>query len=195
MRLACLCERNRSYIFLPLLGPQKEKKRRANGKRWSHFLGAVEYKRSWQVCTYWNVLLSHTCGEHTHQTWSLASHRRILLLTDSCKNYLAQVLRSRGGRYGEFWIWTNGSREIPAGQAGLQWNKTHQWGVSQVCQQSNSEGLLLLEPTLTGKTELVLRSVRIWRAGLLKEMKQRISSAWDRGTSTSRTLTKIEAAL
>lgn len=58
--------------------------------------------------------------------------------------------RESGGRYGEFWEWTNSSIEISQSQAGLQWNKTHQWGVSsKVCEQSNSEGPLLREPTLT----------------------------------------------
>lgn len=44
--------------------------------------------------------------------------------------HFSSCARMPGGRYGEFWPGTNDSREMSGSQAGLWWNKTHQWGVS-----------------------------------------------------------------
>lgn len=116
---------------LPLHGPPQEERGKVSGQQRSHFLWAAEYQRSWQVCTYWNVLLSHTCDEHTHQAWSLSSHWSISALNDKWKNYLAPVLRSQGAGMVSSEYEPMAVEKSLSGQAGLQWNKTHQWGVSQ----------------------------------------------------------------
>ena len=53
------------------------------------------------------------------------------LLTDSWNNYLAPVHKSQGAGMASSAHEPIADREIPPSQAGLQSNKTHQWGVSQ----------------------------------------------------------------
>lgn len=122
--------------LLPLRGPQEW----VEGRAWSTKvpLGAAEYRRSWQVCTIWNVLLRHTCGEHTRQAWPLSSHWLISPWLTSGRTIWLWSTTARGQ------VWQVGStnqwqaENFPASQAGLQSNKTHQWGVSQMLVSSHT---------------------------------------------------------
>jgi len=84
-------------FLLPVHGGPREEER----SEWS-----TEERRSWQVCTYWNVLLSHTCVRGGGGLIPLAD----LHVIDSWKNYFGCGPQEPRGRHGEPWSgWTNGS--------------------------------------------------------------------------------------
>ena len=98
-------------------------RRRKGESEWSTevFLGAAEYQRSWQVCTYWNVLLSHTCEEHTRQAWPLSSHWLISPWLTSGRTIWLQSTRARG----QVWRVLNAN----------QWQPTKSLGARRGCSE------------------------------------------------------------
>lgn len=124
-----LCDWNRSYFLLPLRGPQQEEKGRVSGQQRSfseqlNTRGADRY-------VHFGMCFSATPVRNTPAKPGLSHPTGWSPCDWQVEEVFGSSPQEPGGRYGELWLWTNGSTEIPPNQAGLQSNKTHQWGVSQ----------------------------------------------------------------